>query len=131
LRCFWFEALGLDTDPEQVMSLSEGRGRGEEVDGDRALIGRRILVIEVVEELLDAHRGRRREDALHDLPARDGVGGGVDIDGEGGESVLGRVDDGVESVALVGLCVGALIARSDAETGRGHCADGGGGTAIG
>ena len=51
--------------------------------------------VEVVDELFDAHGIRRRQVAVLDVAAGHGVGGGVHVQGEGGEVVLDGVSKGL------------------------------------
>ena len=68
-------------------------------DRERRVAGRRReRVLEVVDELLDAHRGGRRQRALFELAARDRVRRGVDIGGERRQAILRRVGPRVLAV---------------------------------
>jgi len=67
--------------------------------------GCRVVITEVVDQLLDAHRTRRRYTAALDKPADIGVTGGVDIDAEGGERVTAGVDKTVLQGGVVGFPV--------------------------
>ena len=53
-------------------------------------LGQRILIAEVVDQLLDAHRIRRRQAAVHQHAAHIGIGTGIDIQAEGGDRIFGN-----------------------------------------
>jgi hypothetical protein len=99
-------ALSLNGDAQEVPALGEGGGRRRQVDGEGAARRAGIGVIEIIQELFcpDGLEGRQR--SLNDFSARNGVRGGVDVDGEGRESILGRVGRGIDAVIFVIL--GAL-----------------------
>ena len=87
--------------------------------GERGLAAcrRRIVVGEVVDQLLDAHRIGLRQHALVERGAHEGVGGGVHVDGEGGDRLLGRdlhrvrVERGEAVAALVAVAGGESVQR--------------------
>jgi hypothetical protein len=54
-----------------------------------------IVVVEIVDQLLDPHRVARRQAALVEEPADIGIAGGVDVDREGRDRVIGDDDDGI------------------------------------
>ncbi len=90
----------LDADPEQHLVVGEERRRAAVADDrERPLRGWRVVLVEGVDELLDADRGRIGEVPVVDVALGDRVRRGVDVEREGGLPVaLGgheRVDPGV------------------------------------
>jgi hypothetical protein len=79
------------------------------VDREGVVVRRRVALVEVVDELLDADAGRIRQVAVVDEAAGDGVGGGVDVEAERGFVV----DAGIDERVLAG------VGERDAVVGRG------------
>ena len=96
--------------------LSPTRARGGlEIHAEGVLAGRRgVVVVEVVDHLLDAHGigGRTLPGGEH--AADVGVGGGVDVDGEGRQRVLECGEEGVVEDAGVGFA--GVFGMGDATT---------------
>ena len=81
---------------------------------ERVRTGRlRILIGEVVHQLLDAHGIGRRQVAAHEEPAHVAVRGAVHVDREGGKRVVARVEEAVLVDAAVFLGVPRLAAPAD------------------
>jgi hypothetical protein len=78
------------------------------VDGDReaVAVGAVVVLAEAVDELLGADRGRVGAFAVGEDAAGVAVGGGVDVEGEGGEVVGGRGD-----LVGGGACLFAVLVR--------------------
>ena len=127
------ELLALHAHADDVVAGAEGVGHGLHVDGEGAGVGVLVVVVEVVDELLDAHRGLGGQAAaLEELLAGHRVRGGVDVDGEGGLGVFGDHGEGIEPVIGVDLGVG-LLAHSQGLGGRSGLGDGhglGGGRGV-
>jgi hypothetical protein len=107
---FFLERAPAQADERQAM-LRAPRARPE-LGRDRERHGAlrfRIVVAEVVHELLHAHRVFRRELALDQEAPHVRVGRGVDVDREGRERVLGRGQEGIVLDASVGL--GVVLGR--------------------
>ena len=68
--------------------------------GECLLLRGFVAVVEVVDELLDPNRLGFGQIAIHDEASSDSIGGRVDVHGEGGEAVVFRVYEGVDSVML-------------------------------
>ena len=79
-------------------------GRRAAVDGDRERVvpGGAIALVEGVDPFLDPHTGGIRAVAVLDVALGDGIRRGVDVEGEGGDAVLARVNERVDAVVLVG-----------------------------
>ena len=84
--------IALDADMHEKRVLVPGRG----IDLDRGrerrvgAFGGRIIVIEVIDELLGPHRVPRRQRAAREIGARDAVRRRVNVDREGGDRLLGH-----------------------------------------
>jgi hypothetical protein len=83
----------------------------------------RIVVVEVIDHLLDAHRFRRRQHALGEIAADVRVRRAVDVDGEGGRVLVRRLHERL----LFELCWfrnlgGKLIARESGDHATRHAA---------
>jgi hypothetical protein len=88
--------------------LSEGRRCGRQMHGERARLRRFIAVVEGVQVLFGADRGEGRERPLDQLATANGVGGRVDVNREGGETIRPRVRERVDAIVLVRLAAGGL-----------------------
>ena len=101
---------GLDADPDQDLAVREERSRAAVgVDAEDAVFRGRVALVEGVDELLHADRGRVRQVAVVHVPPRDGVGRRVHVQRERGLAVPGRRD----------VRVGARILEGDPVVGRG------------
>ncbi len=69
-------------------------------------VWRRVAEVEEVDVLLGAHGRRGWDESFVHPAAHDGVGAGVDVDGEGGEVVLVGGDEAVLAVVLEGDIAG-------------------------
>jgi len=89
------QILRLEADAYQLVARLPGTGAEFGGDGERLLFRFGIVIGKIVDHLLDAHRAHRRQLAGGDQAADVAVGGGVHVDGEGGEGVVAHVDEGV------------------------------------
>ncbi len=88
-----------------------GRFRG---DAKRIVAGRlRIVVGEVVDELLKPHGIRRRQLAACQIPTHVGIARRVDVDGERRERSVGRAEERILRHRVVRLGVHRAIAATD------------------
>ena len=87
---------GLDADPyELFVGRQERGGPAVCLDREGPVLGRCITLVEVVDELLGPDTGRIGQVAVGDEPPRDRVRGGVDVERERRDAVLGRIDVGI------------------------------------
>jgi hypothetical protein len=59
-----------------------------------------VSLVEIVDILLHAHGFLRRQIAIADVAAHDGVGAGVHIDSESGQVIVLGIDEGVDTIVL-------------------------------
>ena len=92
---------GLDADPDELLAARQERG-GPAVCLDREgpVLGRRIALVEVVDELLWPDAGRVGQVTVGDESSRDRVRGGVDVERERRDAVLGGIDVGIDARVL-------------------------------
>ena len=108
LRCR--RHIALDADPHQLRLGIPWRGHDGDIRLERRVqaVGCRVVVREVVDELLHANRVRGRQYTLVEPRPHEGVGRGVDVDGEGRDRLFG---DDLDRVRVERLeAVAALIA---------------------
>ena len=91
------EGVALDADVHQPGGGVPGRGHERDAGRERGLaaLGAGVVVGEVVDELLDPHRVRLRQHPAVEGRAHEAVGGGVCVDRERGDRLLGDHLDGV------------------------------------
>ena len=101
--------VSLDAHQQQVAVGVPRRGSqfGGDAEGLRAIRGRRVPVVEIVDEFLAAHGVGRRQFALLKQVAHVGVGAGVDIDAEGRD----RIGRGQVHRIGIAMTVGAGVDR--------------------
>jgi hypothetical protein len=92
------------------VSVVPGAGAGIGYDGEGAAVVRQgIIIIEVVDQLLYADRILGRQLSVIEKAADVGVGGRVDVDGEGGQRVLGDLQKAV--LVDPGVLLGVVVRR--------------------
>ena len=116
----------LDADVQEMPVRVPGAGAdlGVHGEGMRCVAGRRVGVVEVVHDLLDAHRVIGRDLAPLEETADVGVGRGIDVDGEGGDRRLGHALHRVVVEVGITLAIGHGVRRvrmGRLGDGRGHC----------
>ncbi len=84
------DVVALKPDMDDFLARRPGRGRHRDVRLERLVRRGRTLiaVVEIVEQLLHTHRVARRQRAVSEEAAHIGVGGGIDVDGEGRDRLL-------------------------------------------
>ena len=109
------EIVALDADVDQLVAGLPGAGRHDHAgrEGPGALGRQRIVVVEVVDQLLDAHGVLLRHHAAIQLAPHEGVGSRVDVDREGRDRVLGDPLDRVlcDRLELVAADVFVVLLR--------------------
>ena len=90
----------LDADPQQVVFVVEAelRRRAFEMDRKRLVVGRGVVVVEIVDELLDAHRLVGRQRAAVEVVAADRVRACVGVYRKSRKIVVVGVDERVDAV---------------------------------
>jgi len=79
---------------------------GRHAERRLALFGQWIVVAEVVDQFLGAHRVSRRQLTLREEPPRIGISAGIDIDGESGNGLGTGEVDGADLLAVIALAAG-------------------------
>ena len=115
-----FAALEPDAD-EPVRGRPRARGDFHRGGERRTALRLRVVVGEVVQQLLDPHRALRRELLLIEETAHDGVARGVHIGAEGRERILadgekGVVGDRVEGVGGGGVGLDSLAIQASSRS---------------
>ena len=80
--------------------VGEGRACAVDVNAEGISARLRVFLVEVVDELLDAHGVGIGTVAVQHEASGYRVRGGIDVHGEGGEVVGAGVDEGVDAIVL-------------------------------